>query len=285
MSDKINKIETELSGLKATLNKYRALFKADGTIDANEQDQLDSMMRLIDRLENKLTRMNRRADRKEDRQERRAERKENRQERRAERKEDRQERRAERKEDRKKSRDAKQISADEDQGPLPVTKETKKKFKIEYKEVVADLFVKGKGDDNAIDPNDVKQGYLGDCYFLAAIQAIAQSNPSALKKLIKDNKDGTYEVTLYVYKYLVSWNRSPIKITVDTNVPHVKGTIQPVYAGKGDNELWVLLLEKAYAVYEGSYGDIEGGNHLKPWASYLAKMVMIFILNECLRKC
>jgi hypothetical protein len=145
------------------------------------------------------------------------------------------------------------------------------KVAYEYNKIVADLFKKGSGDDHKIHPNDVRQGYLGDCYFLSAIQAIAQSDPSALEKLIKSNGDGTYEVTLYVYKTFISWNRSPVKITVDTSVPTSPGTTNPIYAGKGDNELWVLLLEKAYAQYEGDYGDIEGGNPSKAMGVLLSE--------------
>ena len=140
-----------------------------------------------------------------------------------------------------------------------VDKATERDIDYEYTEIVADLFRKGRGDSHKIDPNDVRQGYLADCYFLAAIQAVAQSDPQALENLIKDNNDGTYEVTLYVHKGLISFSRTPVKITVDTTVPTRKGTTNPVYAGKGDNELWVLLLEKAYAQYEGDYGDIAWG--------------------------
>lgn len=153
--------------------------------------------------------------------------------------------------------------SDEDYNPGVSDGTVEEGIEYDYTTIVADLFKKGAGDDHKIHPNDVQQGFLGDCYFLAAIQAIAQSDPGALEKLIKDNGDGTYEVTLYVYKTWVSWNRSPVKITVDASVPTYDGTTNPVYAKKGDNELWVLLLEKAYAQYMGDYGDIEGGNPSK----------------------
>lgn len=54
-------------------------------------------------------------------------------------------------------------------------------------------------------------------------------------------------------------------------LPTYKGGTNPVYAGKGDNELWVLLLEKAYAQYEGDYGDIEGGNASKAMGLLLSE--------------
>jgi hypothetical protein len=134
----------------------------------------------------------------------------------------------------------------------------KHKGKYNYGEIVAELFVKGAIDENKIDPNDVQQGQLGDCYFLAAIAAVARANPKALEKLIKDNGDGTYDVTLYVYNNFLSWSRSPTVIKVKPEFPK-KADGTPAYAKAGDNELWVMLLEKAYAQYEGSYGDIHGG--------------------------
>lgn len=134
----------------------------------------------------------------------------------------------------------------------------KHKGKYNYGEIVAELFVKGAIDENKIDPNDVQQGQLGDCYFLAAIAAVARANPKALEKLIKDNGDGTYDVTLYVYNNFLSWSRSPTVIKVKPEFPK-KSDGTPAYAKAGDNELWVMLLEKAYAQYEGSYGDIHGG--------------------------
>ena len=127
-----------------------------------------------------------------------------------------------------------------------------------YDEVVADIFKKGWSDTNSVDPNDVQQGYLGDCYFLAAVASLAKTDPGAIKKLIKDNGDGTYDVTLHVYKYWISWNRSPVTVKVKPEFP-VDENGNPAYARLGDQELWVMLLEKAYAQYQGSYQDIHGG--------------------------
>ena len=130
--------------------------------------------------------------------------------------------------------------------------------KYNYGEIVAELFVKGAIDENKIDPNDVQQGQLGDCYFLAAIAAVARANPDALEKLIKDNKDGTYDVTLHVYKYFLSWSRTPTVIKVKPEFPK-KADGTPAYAKTGDKELWVMLLEKAYAQHKGDYKGIDGG--------------------------
>lgn len=156
--------------------------------------------------------------------------------------------------------DEKLLSLKEGNSPTKSTPKVLKKHKGKYNygEIVAELFVKGAIDENKIDPNDVQQGQLGDCYFLAAIAAVARANPKALEKLIKDNKDGTYDVTLYVYKHFISWSRTPTVIKVKPEFPK-KADGTPAYAKIGDNELWVMLLEKAYAQHKGSYGKIDGG--------------------------
>ncbi|MGC4113421.1 MAG: C2 family cysteine protease [Myxococcales bacterium] len=48
---------------------------------------------------------------------------------------------------------------------------------------------------DGIKPEDVQQGQLGDCYFPAAIAALAKSQPEVLQNMIKENGDGTYTVT------------------------------------------------------------------------------------------
>ena len=57
--------------------------------------------------------------------------------------------------------------------------------KYNYGEIALKLFEKGKLDAADIDPNDVEQGAIGDCYFMSAIAAVAQANPQAIKNLIR----------------------------------------------------------------------------------------------------
>ncbi|MFH2202219.1 MAG: C2 family cysteine protease [Elusimicrobiota bacterium] len=66
-----------------------------------------------------------------------------------------------------------------------------------YQKVEGDLFVKGSDDATPVKLDDVAQGYLGDCYYLASLAAVAQKKPQVIQNMIKDNKDGTYTVTLY----------------------------------------------------------------------------------------
>jgi hypothetical protein len=113
-------------------------------------------------------------------------------------------------------------------------------------------FVKGEGDASDISPDDVNQGQLGDCYFVASLAAIARQRPEELRKRVKDNGDGTWTVTF----------AEGGDVVVDAQFPVDAGG-EPVYAGAGDKsadgvELWVALIEKAWAKLKGGYEDIRG---------------------------
>lgn len=133
----------------------------------------------------------------------------------------------------------------------------------EYKDVEnGAAFVKGANDDHAIDPNDVAQGALGDCYLMAGMIAVARANPDAIQNLIKDNEDGTFDVSLYIRQ---SYYSRPTKVTktVDARLP-MNGS-SALYAKTGDQaegktEMWAALLEKTVAQHKGSYDLISGGN-------------------------
>ncbi len=124
-------------------------------------------------------------------------------------------------------------------------------------------FVKGANDAHAVDANDVKQGGLGDCYLIAGMAAVARADPKLIENLIKDNGDGTFDVSLYIRP---SRYGSPRKVTktVDSRLA-VKYSGKPLYAGVGDqeggkSELWTALIEKTVAQHKESYDLISGGN-------------------------
>ena len=65
------------------------------------------------------------------------------------------------------------------------------------------------------------------------------------------NKEGIYKIKLCK-------NGEWVKVTVDDYFPcHPMGS--PVFSRSKGNELWVLLLEKAYAKIHGSYFLLRGG--------------------------
>ena len=113
---------------------------------------------------------------------------------------------------------------------------------------------------DGISPGDIQQGSLGDCYFLAALASVAQQHPEVIWDAIKDNGDGTYTVTFYQ-------DGKPVEITVDNEFPvredsNGNPTTQSAYANTGGTpqELWPMIMEKAYAQLDGnSYSRIVGG--------------------------
>jgi hypothetical protein len=113
-------------------------------------------------------------------------------------------------------------------------------------------FIKGEGDKNDVEMNDVRQGRLGDCYFLASLAALAKTDPELIKSRVKDNGDGTYTVLFFEGGAVV----------VDNTFPTDESG-QPVYASPDDKnaegvELWVMLIEKAWAKLKGGYEQIRG---------------------------
>lgn len=105
-----------------------------------------------------------------------------------------------------------------------------------------------------IDPNDIRQGSLGDCYFLCCLSVLAE-RPKLVKRLFiteEPNDAGCYALWL-------NDNGAWRSIIVDDYFPCTSHGGPAFTSGNGP-ELWVMLLEKAYAKMYGSYDIIEGGN-------------------------
>jgi len=125
--------------------------------------------------------------------------------------------------------------------------------KGKYAEVKGTPFVGGAS------PDDIQQGALGDCYLLAALAAVAKANPKLIESMITDKGDGTYDVKLYEDKGWFSKDLQPVTVNVTGTFPvNEKG--EPLYGHSGDpTELWVMIIEKAYAKLKGGYKKIAGG--------------------------
>lgn len=104
--------------------------------------------------------------------------------------------------------------------------------------------------------DDVVQGAIGDCYLAGALAAVARANPKAIKDAITDNGDGTYSVRFYQKNFF--GKMTPVSIKVDGDVASTYGSAKYAHARDG-KELWVGLLEKAYAQWKGGYEAIGNG--------------------------
>ena len=111
------------------------------------------------------------------------------------------------------------------------------------------LFVDGPQYD------DIAQGSIGDCYFLAALSSLADTDPQVIQQMIAPLGDGTYAVRFYR-------DGEEVYLRIDADLP-VRYSGSLAYAKLGrDGELWVPLAEKAYAYFrydQNSYASLHGG--------------------------
>jgi hypothetical protein len=118
---------------------------------------------------------------------------------------------------------------------------------------------------DGVDPNDIDQGQLGDCWLLCAIAALAEfpskvedifCHPVSAEAARREKTIGVYRVTLNKHGW---WH----VVAVDDYLPVVGQ--KPCFAKciEDPSELWVSILEKAYAKFHGSYASIAGGDSLQ----------------------
>ena len=158
---------------------------------------------------------------------------------------------------------------------------------FEYGTATGSLFVNGTSVD------DMDQGLLGDCYFIAALGSIADAGidgddsgetsngiVDAIEDMIIDNEDNTWTVRFYTYddedyefkaNYVTVDNQLPVNNTTDNLLVYANGGSpsillytppnMSVSGGQGLNsELWLPLLEKAYAQWRNtSYSGLASG--------------------------
>ena len=102
-----------------------------------------------------------------------------------------------------------------------------------------------------MDMNDIVPGELEDSYFLCSVQNLCKV-PANINKLFKTkimNPDGFYELILNI-------DGKPQIVIVDDYLPVNKDTKQLIYAKSTKNEIWISLLEKAWAKVNGGYANI-----------------------------
>lgn len=113
---------------------------------------------------------------------------------------------------------------------------------------------------DAIEPADVLQGALGDCWLMAALACVAERPDVLEQAIVTKHVDprGKYHFRL--------WNQvrnSPgkkwVEVVIDENIPVHPGSLKPKFARTHCNEMWVLLLEKAFAKLYGGYDRLDGG--------------------------
>ncbi|MHC4983485.1 MAG: C2 family cysteine protease [Planctomycetota bacterium] len=102
--------------------------------------------------------------------------------------------------------------------------------------------------------DDVIQGGISDCYLMASLSSLAQADPGIIGQMIAPMGDGTYGVRFHR-------GGEEVYLRIDAELPCFFGRVQ--YANlTPDGELWVALVEKAYAQFrtgENSYVSLRYG--------------------------
>eukprot|EP01061_Rhynchopus_euleeides_P007536 TRINITY_DN16573_c5_g1_i1.p1 TRINITY_DN16573_c5_g1~~TRINITY_DN16573_c5_g1_i1.p1 ORF type:complete len:795 (+),score=389.45 TRINITY_DN16573_c5_g1_i1:122-2506(+) len=105
-----------------------------------------------------------------------------------------------------------------------------------------------------IEPNDIDQGALADCYFMGALSAVAE-----FERLVRSCFEQGQDPDLGLYRVSLCKNGWWQTVIVDDFLP-CSGP-KPAFARNRDepNEIWVSLIEKAYAKIHGSFAAIMTG--------------------------
>ncbi|KAG2378543.1 hypothetical protein C9374_008182 [Naegleria lovaniensis] len=121
---------------------------------------------------------------------------------------------------------------------------------------------------------DVAQGGLGDCWFIGALCVLSEKRDWIEKLVVSYPKHDSRGKYTFRFFRDGRWEH----VTIDDRLPcDLKGNL--VFGKCSDpNELWVPLIEKAYAKLNGSYAAIEGGfvrNALVDMTSGISEMIDI----------
>ena len=105
-----------------------------------------------------------------------------------------------------------------------------------------------------LDPDDIKQGELGDCYFLVALASLAQFH-ERLKRVLRVRR--VNDAGIYCVSFCLTgiWE----EVIVDDRIPCYKISETPIFSHNLRKGIWVALLEKAWAKLHGGYLNVEVG--------------------------
>eukprot|EP00435_Cladocopium_sp_Y103_P052703 s239_g16.t1 len=151
------------------------------------------------------------------------------------------------------------------------------------KEWVRAIYLRGHQEQPVLfedmEPASVCQGGIGDCWLIAAIASVAEF-PSHIKDhlfSVKEvSQEGRYDLRLY------DWLAGEWKtVTVDDRIPccqrkGLEPRPYPLFARVPDREVYVPILEKAFAKFAGSYKALESGHSALAWMAMTGETRILY---------
>ena len=119
---------------------------------------------------------------------------------------------------------------------------------------LSDIYPENYLFEDNIDFEDIRQGKIGNCYFLSALASMTEY-PNLLSQLFKtksQNSQCYWEIILFIDGEFQI-------VVIDDYVPIIKNTNDLYFCKPNNKELWVVLLEKAWAKVNGGYTNIISG--------------------------
>ena len=110
--------------------------------------------------------------------------------------------------------------------------------------------------EDGIDASDIRQGGLGDCYFLSSI-AVLGNRQTRDKFVFIDGEDEWRQCGACCLKFYNGGKEQ--FVIVDDHLPLYESGDFIFTSTPSGTEMWPMLIEKAFAKLYGSYSVIEGG--------------------------
>ena len=109
--------------------------------------------------------------------------------------------------------------------------------------------------EDGISPDDIIQGSIGDCYFLSAVGSLCKFSHYIDRLFL--TKERTKE---HLYGVFIFLNATWKLVIIDDFLPYTGKKFKKfAFSSSGGKELWVALLEKAWAKVNGNYAKIGCG--------------------------
>jgi calpain-15 len=133
--------------------------------------------------------------------------------------------------------------------------------------------------EGGIDNSDIQQGELGDCWLMCTLCALA-TKPLYITKLFQNAEYNEHNF----YRLRLCKDGEWQTVTVDDLIPCSKASKEPVFSRNNGNELWVIILEKAYAKLHGSYLALKGGMAQESFEDLTGCPAFTFYFNKIREK-